>query len=42
MRSFVLAVLALAASSIFAQPYPNKPVKVIIPWPPGSRSKTKR
>ena len=35
MRSFVLAVLALAAGSVFAQAYPNHPVKVIIPWPPG-------
>ncbi len=32
---FILAVLALAASSVFAQQYPNRPVKVIIPWPPG-------
>ncbi len=31
---FILAVLALAASSVFAQQYPNRPVKVIIPWPP--------
>jgi tripartite-type tricarboxylate transporter receptor subunit TctC len=32
---FVFAVLALVASSAFAQQYPNRPVKVIIPWPPG-------
>ena len=31
-----LAVLALAASTtVFAQGYPNRPVKVIVPWPPG-------
>ncbi|MGE5202997.1 MAG: Bug family tripartite tricarboxylate transporter substrate binding protein [Acidobacteriota bacterium] len=35
MRASVLAVLALAASSVFAQSYPSRPVKVIIPWPPG-------
>lgn len=31
-----LAVLALATSTtVFAQGYPNRPVKVIVPWPPG-------
>ena len=31
-----LATLALAASSTaFSQSYPNRPVKVIVPWPPG-------
>jgi tripartite-type tricarboxylate transporter receptor subunit TctC len=35
MKGFALAVLALAAGSAFAQSYPNRPVKVIIPWPPG-------
>ena len=34
-RKYLLAVLALAASNVFAQAYPNRPVKVIIPWPPG-------
>lgn len=34
-KKFLLALLALVAGSAFAQPYPNKPVKVIIPWPPG-------
>jgi tripartite-type tricarboxylate transporter receptor subunit TctC len=28
-------VAALAAGALHAQPYPNKPVKVIVPWPPG-------
>ncbi len=38
MTPFVrlLASLALvAAGSTFAQSYPNRPVKVIVPWPPG-------
>ena len=35
MKRILLAMLALVASSAFAQQYPNRPVKVIIPWPPG-------
>ena len=35
MKKYLLAALALVASSAFAQQYPNRPVKVIIPWPPG-------
>jgi tripartite-type tricarboxylate transporter receptor subunit TctC len=31
----VLAALALTVSSVYAQPYPNKPVKVIITYPAG-------
>src|SRR5690349_22092262 len=32
----ILALVAFALSfSVFAQSYPSKPVKVIIPWPPG-------
>ena len=34
-KTYLLAVLALVAGSAFAQQYPNRPVKVIIPWPPG-------
>jgi tripartite-type tricarboxylate transporter receptor subunit TctC len=30
-----LAVLAFSAGAAFAQAYPNRAVKVIIPWPPG-------
>ena len=32
---FALAVLALTVSGVSAQPYPNKPVKVIITYPAG-------
>jgi tripartite-type tricarboxylate transporter receptor subunit TctC len=36
MRNFALALCALAfAGALHAQNYPNRPVKVIIPWPPG-------
>jgi tripartite-type tricarboxylate transporter receptor subunit TctC len=34
-RSAILAVLlCLAAAPAIAQPYPNKPIRVIVPWPP--------
>ena len=37
MRTAFLAVLALAfaAGPVLAQQYPTKPVRVIVPWPPG-------
>jgi tripartite-type tricarboxylate transporter receptor subunit TctC len=35
MRFFVFALIAFAASA-FGQPYPSKPVRVVIPYPPGS------
>jgi tripartite-type tricarboxylate transporter receptor subunit TctC len=35
MKKCLWLVLALVAGSAFAQQYPNRPVKVIIPWPPG-------
>jgi tripartite-type tricarboxylate transporter receptor subunit TctC len=34
-RSFAFIALALAAGAVSAQSYPNKPVRVVIPWPPG-------
>jgi tripartite-type tricarboxylate transporter receptor subunit TctC len=34
-RSFALIALALAAGAAAAQSYPVKPVRVVIPWPPG-------
>ena len=35
MKAMLMVALAFAAGSVFAQAYPNKPVRVIIPWPPG-------
>ena len=35
MRIIAAALLALAASAVSAQTYPNRPVRVIVPWPPG-------
>lgn len=30
-----LLALAMAASSVFAQTYPDRPIKVVVPWPAG-------
>jgi tripartite-type tricarboxylate transporter receptor subunit TctC len=36
MKTFLLFFAALAcAAAAHAQPYPNKPIRVIVPWPPG-------
>ena len=32
---FLVASLLLAAGGVLAQQYPNKPMRVVIPWPPG-------
>ena len=34
-RTLLAACLSLVAATAIAQPYPNRPVKVIIPFPPG-------
>src|ERR1700674_5549983 len=31
----LLFASVLLSTTVFAQPYPNHPVKVIVPWPPG-------
>ena len=35
MRTIVAVLCWLAAASAIAQGYPNRPVRVIVPWPPG-------
>lgn len=35
LRSLAALSLALAASAAQAQGYPNHPIKVLVPWPPG-------
>jgi tripartite-type tricarboxylate transporter receptor subunit TctC len=38
-RSTLLAIGAIAfAGAVGAQPYPNKPIKIIVPYPPGGTS----
>jgi tripartite-type tricarboxylate transporter receptor subunit TctC len=35
MRIFAALVASIVACSAFGQAYPNRPVKVVVPWPPG-------
>src|SRR3982750_2714498 len=38
MKSFsrlITMAALLAASGVLAQSYPNRPIKVVVPWPPG-------
>src|SRR6267378_6387021 len=34
-RAFAGLLLSLIAVSSFAQPYPSKPIRLVIPWPAG-------
>lgn len=36
----VAATLAFAATAVFAQPYPNRPIRIVVPYPPGNASDT--
>ena len=38
LRSFAAAILLALAAPLWAQPYPAKPVKLIVPWPPAGVS----
>jgi tripartite-type tricarboxylate transporter receptor subunit TctC len=35
MKKFLFVLFALLALPALAQQYPNRPVKVVVPWPPG-------
>ena len=35
LMKFALAALLLCAQAALAQPYPNRPVQVIVAFPPG-------
>src|SRR6476469_5288718 len=38
LGDFLFALLLLAPLASFAQPYPSKPIKFIVPYPPGGNT----
>ena len=36
MKRWLCAVLLVAACGAHAQPYPSKPIRIVIPFPPGN------
>lgn len=37
-RTLLFLALCVAAFTSFAQPYPTKPIRLVIPWPAGGPS----
>ena len=35
MRAILLILALLGAAGVHAESYPNRPVKLVVPWPPG-------
>lgn len=40
VKIYCIAILLLGANALFAQDYPNKPIKIIVPYPPGGVTDT--